>query len=163
MKIRRYVPEDAAPLAKLYLRSVEQVGRRDYSARQVEAWASLAPTPERMHELGTDGRTRLVAVDESDRPVAFADLERDGHIHFLYCAPEMAGQGVASAIYDELERIARERGMNRLYSEASEAARRFFLKKGFVVTSTRRFEISGVHIHNYAVEKSLFTPIGSPF
>lgn len=155
MKIRCYDARDAVPLAELYVRSVEQVGRRDYSARQVEAWASLGPSPERLHELGTDGRVRLVAVDDADRPIAFADLEPDGHIHFLYCAPEMAGKGVVSAIYDELERIARERGSGRLYAEASEAARRFFVRKGFVVTSKRRFEVSGVPIHNYAVEKAL--------
>lgn len=155
MKIRLYETDDAIPLARLYLRSVEQIGRRDYSARQVEAWASLAPPPERLHELSTDGRTRLVAVDASDRPVAFADLEPDGHIHFLYCSPEMAGKGVASAICDALERIARERGVNRLYVEASEAARRLFLKRGFIVTSRRQIEIAGVAIHNFAMEKAL--------
>lgn len=155
MKIRRYDAKDAAPLAALYVRSVEQIGSRDYSARQVAAWASLAPSPARLHALGTDGRTTLVAVDGSDRPVAFADLEPDGHVHYLYCSPEMAGRGVVSTLYDALEGIAREAGMSRLYTEASEAARRFFLKKGFVVTSRREFEIAGTQIHNYAMEKFL--------
>lgn len=155
MKIRRYDAKDAVPLAELYVRSVEQVGSRYYSAPQVAAWASLAPSPARLHALGTDGRTTLVAVDGSDLPVAFTDLEPDGHIHFLYCSPEAAGTGVASALYDALEGIAREAGMSRLYAEASEAARRFFLKKGFVVTSKREFEVVGTPMHNYAVEKRL--------
>jgi putative acetyltransferase len=155
MKIRFYDSKDAEPLANLYKRSVRQIGGRDYSAEQVEAWASLAPTPERLQALSADGRVRLVAVDESDMPLAFADLERDGHIHFMYCAPEAAGKGIVSALYDELEMIAREQGMTRLYAEASEAARRFFLNKSFTVKETRRFEIAGVPIHNYAVEKLL--------
>jgi putative acetyltransferase len=62
---------------------------------------------------------------------------------------------VASALYDALEARARERGVGRLYAEASEAARRFFLKKGFIVTARRAFAIDGVPIHNYAVEKAL--------
>jgi putative acetyltransferase len=45
--------------------------------------------------------------------------------------------------------------MKRLYAEASEAARRFFLKKSFAVVNKRAFEISSVPIHNYAVEKRL--------
>jgi putative acetyltransferase len=155
MKIRRYDAKDAVLLANLYARSVKTIGLRDYSSSQVEAWLSLRPSAERIHQLSTDGRTRLVAVDDSDQPIAFADLESNGHIAFLYCSPEMAGTGVASALYDELERIARKRGLNRLYSEASEAARRFFLQKGFAMTSRRQFEISGVHMHNYAVEKIL--------
>ena len=155
MRIRTFDDRDAVLLARLYVRSVEEIGRRDYSARQVEAWASLGPSPERLRELARDGRTTLVAVDDSDRPIAFGDLEEDGHIDYLYCAPEAAGAGVASAVYDELERIARERGVARVYAEASEAARRFFLKRGFRVTSTRRLEVARVRIHNYAVEKAL--------
>jgi putative acetyltransferase len=45
--------------------------------------------------------------------------------------------------------------MKRLHAEASEAARRFFLKRGFAVVNRRAFEIAGVRIHNYAVEKWL--------
>jgi putative acetyltransferase len=155
MLIRPYEAGDAAPLAALYVRSVEGIGPRDYTAAQVAAWASLAPSPERLHVLGTDGRTRLVAVDDAGRPVAFADLEPDGHIHFLYCCPETAGRGVAAALYDALERRARGRGMPRLYTEASEAARRFFLNRGFFVVARRDLEVAGVAIHNYAMEKSL--------
>jgi putative acetyltransferase len=49
----------------------------------------------------------------------------------------------------------RERGIKRLHAEASEAARRFFLKRGFAVVRKPAFEIAGVPIHNYAVEKWL--------
>ena len=154
-KIRPYDAKDAVLLANLYVQSVKAIGPCHYSSLQVEAWLSLRPSAERIHRSGTDGRTRLVAVDGSDQPVAFADLKNDGHIEFLYCSPEMARAGVASALYDELGRIAWERGMTQLYSEASEAARRLFLQKGFTVIARRQFEISGVEIHNYAMEKAL--------
>lgn len=97
----------------------------------------------------------LVAVDGAGRPVAFGDLEPDGHIHFLYCAPEAAGTGVTATLYDALERIARAQGIVRLYAEASEPARRFFARQGFRTIGRRDFDIEGVPIHNYAVEKRL--------
>jgi putative acetyltransferase len=155
MYIRLYQAKDAALLADLYVRSVREIGSRDYTPRQVEAWASLGPTPERLDELSRDGRIRLVAVDNADQPVAFADLQLDGHIQFLYCAPEVAGTGVTSALYDDLENAARQRRINRLYSEASETARGLFLHKGFTVMVRRELEIDGIQIHNYAVEKFL--------
>lgn len=155
MKVRPYDQRDAAPLADLYVRSVEALGPQEYSERQVDAWAALAPSAAHLDALMADGRARFVAVDCADRPIAFADLEPDGHIHFLYCAPEAAGTGAASAVYAALETAARGDGMGRLYAEASEGARRFFIGKGFAVTSKREFEISGVAIHNYAVEKPL--------
>lgn len=155
MKIRAYAAADATALANLFRRSIEEIGSRDYAAPQVAAWAARVPTAERLHALAADGRTRLVAVDEADRPLAFVDLEPDGHIDFLYAAPEAAGTGVVAALYGALERGACDRKIARLYAEASEAARRFFLKQGFVVTARREFEIAGVPIHNYAVEKIL--------
>ena len=155
MEIRDYEAGDAAALSALYRRSVEAIGPRDYTAEQVAAWAALALSPERIEALSRDGRRLLVAVEGDGPPLAFGDLEADGHIHFLYCAPEAAGRGVASALYDELERTARAQGLTRLYSEASEAARRFFAKKGFTVLAKREFEVGGVPIHNYAVEKRL--------
>lgn len=50
---------------------------------------------------------------------------------------------------------AAERGMTRLFVEASEPARRFFLKKGFKLVARRDFEIAGVSIHNYSMEKQI--------
>lgn len=153
--IRPYRPGDAEALVELYRQSVEQVGAADYTSAQVAAWAGLVPTAAESDARCRDGRTTLVAVDEADRPVAFGDVEADGHIGFLYCAPAAAGRGVAAAIYTHLEEVARRNGAKRLYAEASEAARRFFLKQGFTVTARRDFEVGGVPIHNYAVEKRL--------
>ena len=45
--------------------------------------------------------------------------------------------------------------MPRLYVEASELARRLFLRKGFTVVTRRDFAVGGVMIHNYAMEKRL--------
>ena len=155
MNIRPYRPDDAEALSALYRRSVERLGPRHYDAAQVAAWASLAPSPERLQALNQDGRITLVAVDTADRPLAFSDLEANGHIHFFYCAPDAAGTGVAATLYAVLEARARDAGMMRLHSEASEGACRFFLKQGFVVLHRRDFEVAGVAIHNYAVEKRL--------
>lgn len=153
--IRPYRPSDAPSLPEIYRRSVEQLGGRCYSPAQVAAWASLVPTAEAFDALSHDGRLRLVAADGEGRPVAFADLEPDGHLQFLYCAPEAAGRGVTAALWAALEQAARERGIARLYAEASELARPFLLSRGFVETARRDFEVAGVPIHNYAVEKRL--------
>lgn len=153
--VRAYRPSDADALASVFQRAVDEIGRRDYTPDQLRVWASQGPTAERLQALSEDGRVRLVAVDPQDAPLAFADLEPDGHIDLLYCAPEAAGMGVTPALYNRLEEEARRLGVTRLYSEASEAARRFFLKRGFVVIKRRNLNIAGVDIHNFAVEKPL--------
>lgn len=155
MNIRPYRLGDAAALADIYVRAVRDIGNRHYSPAQISAWASVAPTPDEWHDMYTDGRNTFVAVDEAGSPQGFIDLEPDGHIDFFYCAPEVAGTGVAASLYDVLEDVAKRRKLSRLFVEASEAAKRFFEKRGFTLISKHGHNIGGVDIHNYEMEKIL--------
>ena len=87
--LRVYDPRDAADLADVFFRSVRQVALSDYTADQVWAWAPEPRTAEWAHAEASDGRLVLVAADEDDRPVAYIDLEPNGHINRLFCAPEV--------------------------------------------------------------------------
>lgn len=110
---------------------------------------------ETYHARVSDGRRVFVAVTEEDRPMAFLELEADGHIDCFYCHPDAAGQGIGLALYTEAARAATDQGISCLTVEASEAARRFFVKVGFEVVSRRDFLIRTVPIHNYAMRKAL--------
>ena len=148
-----YDPRDAADLADVFFRSVRQVALSDYTATQVRAWAPERRTAEWAHGEASDGRLVLVAANADDRPVAYIDLEPDGHIDRVFCAPEAAGQGIASRLYDAVEAAAREQGITSLFTEASELARRLFERKGFAVVERQDLVIRGVAIHNYRMAK----------
>jgi putative acetyltransferase len=62
---------------------------------------------------------------------------------------------VTAILYAALEAAAAAQGIVRLYTEASEPARRFFERRGFVVDHRRDFELAGVPMHNYAMHKRL--------
>lgn len=134
---------------------MHRIAASHYSPAQLCAWAPEAPDPERYRARAADGRLTLVATDAGDAPIAYGDLEADGHIDHLYCRPDAAGTGVTAALYAEIEAEARARGIARLYTEASEPARRFFLKRGFAVVERNDFEIAGVAIYNMRMEKWL--------
>ena len=131
------------------------MARSDYTADQVRAWVPARWDAEQEHQRSGDGRLVLVAADEQDHVVAFIDLEPDGHIDRLFCAPEAAGRGIASRLYDEVETAAREQGIARLFTEASELARRLFERKGFLVLERQDKILRGVPIHNYRMAKTL--------
>ncbi|CAM3297614.1 GNAT family N-acetyltransferase [Thalassospira profundimaris] len=156
--IRPFADSDAKALVEIYRHSVTEIGPNAYNPEQVAVWAKLLPTPERFIEIMTDGRFSLVAVDNNDQVVAFGDVEADGHIGFLYALPDFAGKGIVTKLYDALEAHARKQDIGKLYSEASEFAKSFLLKQGFSVVERRDFEVAGVPIHNYAVEKRLRAP-----
>jgi putative acetyltransferase len=153
--IRSYERRDAADVADVFYRSAREVALSDYTAEQVKAWVPARWDAEREHRRSGDGRLVLVAVGESGHVIAFIDLEPDGHIDRLYCAPEAAGRGVASRLYDEIEASARIQGIKRLFTEASELAHRFFERKGFTVLERQDKILRGVPIHNYRMAKIL--------
>jgi putative acetyltransferase len=153
--IRPYQPKDAALLGAIFFDAVRKAGVRDYSEAQVVAWAPSIPGRTWFEARAADGRWILVAVNKADEPIAYGDLEPNGHIDHLYCCPEMIGIGIASALYDRLEQQARDRGITRVFAEASEAARRLFLGKGFTELKRRDLMLRGVKIHNYLMEKLL--------
>ncbi|HEX8667428.1 MAG TPA: GNAT family N-acetyltransferase [Allosphingosinicella sp.] len=155
MQIRRFRSEDAPALARLYHEAVHRVGAVHYTPEQVRAWSPAVPDEAGFRARGGDGRLLLVAVDGEGEPLAYGDVEADGHIGHLYCRPDVAGSGITAALYDRLEAEARRQGIERLYVEASEPARRFFTRRGFSVLHRRDFQLRGVAIHNYAMEKRL--------
>ena len=76
----------------------------------------------------SDGRLVFVATDNGDKPIGFIELENNGHIDCFYCHPDVTRTGVGLALYNHLEQVALGSGLQRLYVEASEAAKTFFLK-----------------------------------
>jgi putative acetyltransferase len=87
--------------------------------------------------------------------VAYSVLEPDGHLDRLYSHPEHTRRGLAGRLLAAAEEDARALGLARLFTEASILARPSFERAGYVVTHRRDFEIDGVPIHNYAMEKLL--------
>jgi len=156
--IRAFKDSDAPALIEIFNRAVNELASRAYGPDQIAVWANLCLTSDQWIEAMTDGRTTFIAVNENDQPVAFSDVESDGHIRFMYASPDVAGTGAVAKLYAALEAEAIKQGIGKLYSEASELAKSFLLKQGFSIVERRDFELRGVPIHNYAVEKRLRTP-----
>jgi putative acetyltransferase len=155
MQIRPFRPEDAERLATIFYRSVREGALSAYSQTQVEAWAPVPPKPTMYRDRAADGRILLVAVGDDDLPLAYGDVEADGHIDHLFCIPEQIGKGAASMLYDVLENRARLLALPKLFVEASEVARPFFDRKGFRVLRRNEIVRREVTLHNYTMDKML--------
>ncbi len=102
-----------------------------------------------------EGAAIFIAAGEDDQPVAYALLEADGHLDHLYNHPDHSRRGIALNLLTTAALYARHHGMARLYTEASELARPSFEEAGFIATERREFEIDGVPIHNWAMERPI--------
>ena len=158
-KIRPFVPEDAPTLAALTLAAIVMIGVRGYSMQQVMCWAAHHPGAPRFLDGAAKGDCILVAVADDGASAAYALLERDGHLDMLYCHPDYAGQGFASALLAASESAARQSGIGRLFAHASELSRPVFERAGYTLLHRRDYTMAmgdeAIPMHNYAMEKHL--------
>ena len=98
MIVRRYIASDAAAVASIFNRAIADIASAAYTPEQIAAWLGGGMEAGETHVRCSDGRSVWVAADDTDTAIAFIDLEDDGHIGMLFCQPQWAGRGVASAL-----------------------------------------------------------------
>ena len=154
--LRPYLPADAAMVAAIFVESIEGLTGEDYSEAQQQAWASLADDEMAFGaKLGKE--LTLVATLQSS-PVGFASLKGADHIEMLYVHPSAAGQGVATALCDALEKLAIARGATRLTVDASDTAHDLFRKRGYVDQQRSTITVGDEWLANTRMQKTVGDP-----
>ena len=100
------------------------------------------------------GELTLVATFEG-AAVGFASLADNARIDMLYVHPAASGQGAGAMLCDALEKLAAARGARELTVEASDTARGFFEKRGFVARTRNTVLFAGEWLANTTMSKSL--------
>jgi putative acetyltransferase len=149
--LRPYRPDDAPALLALFRDTIRRVNCRDYSPKQIAAWAS-----DDIDTVSWFGRFtgRFVPVaEEDDRPVGFAELEASGHIDRVYVSADHQRRGIGRQLLAAVLAEARRAGLARLFTEASITALPFFEAHGFTVLAPQVMTCRGVEFVNYRIER----------
>ncbi|HZQ11964.1 MAG TPA: GNAT family N-acetyltransferase [Pseudolabrys sp.] len=153
LALRPFLSADAPILAEIFRAAIAQLTGDDYSEAQQEAWASAA---EDIDEFGRDLASQLTLIATLDgSAVGFASLEGKDKIGMLYVHPAVAGQGVGAMLIDALEKLAGSRGVARLSVDASDSARGFFEKRGYVAQQRNSISLAGEWLANTTLHKQL--------
>ena len=151
--LRPYLPADAATLREIFRDSVEALTDEDYTPAQQEAWASAADDEAEFgNRLGS--QLTLVATLEGSL-VGFASLAGKDKIDMLYVHPAATGQGVGRLLVDALEKLAGGRGAASLAVDASDNARGFFEKRGYVAQQRNTISVGDEWLANTTLHKQL--------
>lgn len=159
LALRPMLPTDAPLLAEIFRASIEELTADDYSEAQREVWAETADDEQ---EFGArlSGVLTLVATF-GGAAVGFASLADNSRIDMLYVHPAAAGQGAGAMLCDALEKLAAARGSKELEVEASDSARGFFEKRGFVAKTRNTISLGGEWLANTTMVKPLAAAKGS--
>ncbi|HTT47975.1 MAG TPA: GNAT family N-acetyltransferase [Pseudolabrys sp.] len=153
LALRPMLPADVSLLREIFRDSIEELTADDYSEAQQKAWASSADD-EAAFGKKLAGELTLVAT-LGGSPVGFASLEGKDKIDMLYVHPAAAGQGVGAMLIDALEKLAGARGAAKLVVDASDTARGFFEKRGYVAQQRNSVSVGDEWLANTTLAKQL--------
>lgn len=143
LALRRYHPDDLDALIALFDQTVHTVNAKDYTPRQLDAWA--------------DGQADRAAWDRSLRMhislvavlhgqiVGFGDIAPDGYLDRLFVHAAHQRQGIGTALCNRLEQAV----SGRIVTHASITARPFFAQRGYRTARAQQVERHGVLLTNY--------------
>ena len=139
---------------RLYLeiheRAIRGLAGTHYSQDDIEGW--VVPATEenlRVVARNPDGEIRLLAELDGKATGIGALVLAESELRAVYVLPDSARQGCGSALVREIERIARNNGLDRLTLHASLNAERFYADLGYDVLE--RTEVALPNDHRIAV------------
>lgn len=154
MVIRRAGLEDLAALQGCFFASVSVLAAPYYSAEQRRAWV------ERMLSNNASWQSKLVdnlvwQARNGDELQGFCSLTPQGLIDWLFVHPLHARRGVASALLEQAETMARYEGLPRLEAFVSLAAESAFIMAGYKLDYRQEVDINGTLLPNAHMVRTL--------
>ena len=153
LALRPYLPDDAAMLVEIFRASVTDLTGEDYAEAQQQAWAGTADDEAAFAKRLGNQLTLVAGLEGS--PVGFASLATGGKIDMLYVHPAAVGQGVAAMLIDALEKLAGARKNEKLIVDASDTARGFFEKRGYIPHQRNTVTVGDEWLANTTMHKQL--------
>ena len=147
MSLRPYEPRDLSDIVQLFYDTVHTVNRRDYTEKQLEAWADGQIDLSAWNQSFLAHDTVVAVID--GQIVGFGDMDADGYLDRLYVHRDFQGMGVASSICDHLEGRS---GGRKFFVHSSITARPFFEKRGYQVIKEQQVERKGQLLTNFVME-----------
>jgi putative acetyltransferase len=133
LKIRPARSSDARGILEAHRSAVRETAVRDYPPEVIEIWGPPV-TDERVQWYAQGPLLQeTTVVAEIDGHIAGFGviIESNNELRAVYVAHKYGKQGVGSALLQELERLARERGCKELAMDSSLTAEAFYLHHGF--------------------------------
>jgi putative acetyltransferase len=151
--LRPFLPADTAVLAEIFRAAITELTSDDYSEAQQKAWAAAAEDEAAF--AGKLGKQLTLVATLQGSPVGFASLAGIDKVDMLYVHPGAAGHGVAAMLTDALEKLAGARGAKTLTVDASDTARGFFEKRGYVAQQRNSISVGDEWLANTTLTKAL--------
>lgn len=152
IELKHGAQENLEEMKCLFKDTILSTCRKDYSERQVKAWAKSSENSSRWLKM-IENQFTLLAY-EKDKLLGFISLKRN-YLDMLYVNRDFQGNGLAKLLLSEIELEAFRLKEPLLISDVSITAKPFFEKSGFQILQEQNVIVQGIEFVNYRMQKSL--------
>ena len=160
LALRPFLPADASLVAEIFRAAIAELTGDDYSEAQQQAWAATAADAAAFAKRLSSQLTLIATMEGS--PVGFASLAGRDKLDMLYVHPAASRHGVGAMLADALEKLAGGRGAAKLTVDASDSARGFFEKRGYVAQRRNSVSLGEEWLANTTLTKQLAVKEAAP-
>ncbi|MGN1076906.1 MAG: GNAT family N-acetyltransferase [Candidatus Gallimonas sp.] len=150
MIIRQYKSTDCENIAILFYHTVHSVNAKDYSKRQLNAWAT--GSIDLIEWNKSLSKHYAVVAIENGILIGFGDIDKTGYLDRLFVHKDYQRQGIATALCNVLEKAVNS---SKIVTHSSITAKPFFTQRGFRVIKEQQVTRNGIVLTNYLMEKLL--------
>jgi putative acetyltransferase len=158
LQVRPVTRADHAELRVIFNDAVTRLGAAHYDAAQVRAWLARG---EHADFTAQFDQGLLLVAERGGRVVGFIQLAPINQLALLYVHSAFARQGVATALCEQLEQLARQAGVECLQVAASRCARAFFAGRGYRLDGNEWVDCDGQQLERFRMHKRLTPALAS--
>jgi putative acetyltransferase len=151
MYIRPATQSDLSAIRLLFRDTILATNRKDYTENQLNAWASGWHNEDRWLEKFYS--QQFFIVQQGNEILGFGSLENNGYLDYLYVHKDHQRKGIASLLYNAIEKRAALLGLSRITVNTSLTAKPFFAKWGFSEMAIQTVTVNGIDLVNISMEK----------
>ena len=134
---RSAVTEDVPAIVEVRSDAIRSIEHEGYDRSALEEW--VGPVEGRIQKLLSNSADIRIVAETGQRIIGYGELVTPKNLlGACYVLPSAGGQGVGRAIVAELERLAREQGLDHLHMESSANAEPFYIRCGYQVVERGR-------------------------
>ncbi|WP_054957900.1 GNAT family N-acetyltransferase [Paenibacillus dakarensis] len=153
MEIRKYQYGEESQLMDIFVSSIRENAKNDYSAQQLEAWA-----PDHINSEEWIDRMKSInpyVLLDGSKILGYADLQDTGYIDHFFVRGGHSGKGIGKLLMKHILKEANEKKLLQLTSHVSLTAQNFYRKFGFDIVERKKVLIRGIELENALMRKRL--------
>lgn len=152
MQIRKATVADHSEIRQLFYDTINSVNAKDYTPGQVMVWSAAYTDTEKW--MGKIASQHFFVAEQNNKIIGFASIEHHGYLDYMYVHKDFQEQGIATALLNELEKIAADLKLKEVWAHVSLTARPFFKSKGFELTKVYTTQVGDVEFEDSIMTKA---------